>query len=107
MAFQSAQNTDARHAIINAVGGNQYNGLIFNIGCKTSDVWYNHFIIFIISSAKKDALKKLEPVVMDGSRRTGCLDSTRADVLTLVIQWASDHTSKQRILWIHGPAGSG
>src|SRR5882762_3555078 len=61
----------------------------------------------MISSAKEDALKKLEPVVMDGSRRTGCLESTRADVLTLVIQWVSDYTSKQKILWIHGPAGSG
>jgi ATP/maltotriose-dependent transcriptional regulator MalT len=44
---------------------------------------------------------------MDGSRRTGCLENTRTDVLKLVSQWASDPTSVQRVLWLHGPAGSG
>jgi hypothetical protein len=44
---------------------------------------------------------------MDGSRRTGCLENTRTDVLKLVIKWATDPTSTQRVLWLHGPAGSG
>jgi hypothetical protein len=44
---------------------------------------------------------------MDGSRRSVCLENTRVDILTLVIRWASDPTSTQRVLWLHGPAGSG
>ena len=44
---------------------------------------------------------------MDGSSRTGCLENTRTDVLKLVIKWATDPTSTQRMLWLHGPAGSG
>ena len=39
--------------------------------------------------------------------RTGCLENTRSDILTLVIDWARNPTSTQRALWLHGPAGSG
>ena len=44
---------------------------------------------------------------MDGSMRTGCLENTRTDILTLIVDWASNPTSTQKTLWLHGPAGSG
>jgi hypothetical protein len=44
---------------------------------------------------------------MDGSRRTGCLENTKDDMLQLVIKWASDSAPVERVLWLHGLAGSG
>jgi hypothetical protein len=64
-------------------------------------------LIYIIIIATKGVLDKLEPANMDGSSRTGCLENTRTDVLNSVIEWASDSTSTQRVLFLHGPAGSG
>ena len=49
----------------------------------------------------------LEPANMDGSRRIGCLEDTRTDVLKLVVKWVSDTRHAQTVLWLHGPAGSG
>src|ERR1700735_4974816 len=62
----------------------------------------------IISTAKEGVLKKLQPANMDGSKRMpGCLENTRIELLTLILQWASDPTSTHSVLWLHGPAGSG
>ncbi|KIM73294.1 hypothetical protein PILCRDRAFT_81288, partial [Piloderma croceum F 1598] len=44
---------------------------------------------------------------MDASRRTGCLLNTRTDVLKFVVDWVNDTRSEQKMLWIHGLAGSG
>jgi hypothetical protein len=52
-------------------------------------------------------LKKLEPAKMDPSRRTECLERTRTDVLTFIIDWASDLGQAQNVLLLHGLAGSG
>jgi hypothetical protein len=43
---------------------------------------------------------------MDTSRRTACLPNTRVGVIGFIKDWAND-TSEQRMLWIHGLAGSG
>ncbi|KIM80583.1 hypothetical protein PILCRDRAFT_526836 [Piloderma croceum F 1598] len=87
MASHSAQLTDARHATIYNVGGSQY-------------IYKSH-------NSKDSVLDKLKPANMDGSMRTGCLNNTRADVLTLVIDWVCNPGSVQRTLWLHGPPGSG
>lgn len=64
--------------------------------------------VISLDLAKANVLEKLKPVDMDGSGRTGCLENTRTDVLTMVINWASNpSTGTQRALWLHGPAGSG
>jgi hypothetical protein len=52
-------------------------------------------------------LEALKPAEMDCTMRTGCLGDTRADVLTKIVDWAYEPASTQRILWLHGPAGSG
>jgi polynucleotide 5'-kinase involved in rRNA processing len=57
--------------------------------------------------ADQDILDKLEPAKLDPSRRTECLANTRKDVLKFVIDWVNDTRSEQRMLWIHGLAGSG
>jgi len=45
---------------------------------------------------------------MDASNRTGCLPNTREDILNFVVDWANDpRCNEQKILWIHGLAGSG
>ena len=44
---------------------------------------------------------------MDASTRTGCLPSTRADILKFIVEWVDDRTSQQTVLWLHGLAGSG
>lgn len=54
-----------------------------------------------------DSLGKLEPARMDASSRTGCLDNTRTDVLTFIREWVDTQNSEHRILWLHGPPGSG
>jgi NACHT domain len=106
MAFLNAQNTDARYATFYDVRGNQHNELHLN--CKISSLRRNVVLTHNTYLSAKDALlEKLKPADMDGSRRTGCLENTRNDVLTLVIDWASNPTSTQKALWLHGPAGSG
>ena len=57
--------------------------------------------------AKEDILKKLEPAKMDPSRRTECLAGTRTDVLNFIVDWVSDFSCTQNILWLYGFAGSG
>jgi hypothetical protein len=44
---------------------------------------------------------------MDASRRTSCLHDTRTDILKFVVDWVNDTRSEQKMLWIHGLAGSG
>jgi NACHT domain len=106
MAFLNAQNTDARYATFYDVRGNQHNELHLN--CKISSLRRSVVLTHNTYLSAKDALlEKLKPADMDGSRRTGCLENTRNDVLTLVIDWASNPTSTQKALWLHGPAGSG
>lgn len=43
---------------------------------------------------------------MDASGRTACLPNTRVDVIGFIVDWANG-TSEQKMLWIHGLAGSG
>ena len=56
---------------------------------------------------KDSVLEKLNPANMDGSMRTGCLENTRTDILTLIVDWACNPAPTQRTLWLHGPPGSG
>ena len=42
---------------------------------------------------------------MDASRCTECLPYTRTEVLKFIIDWVNDLASKEKILWVHGPAG--
>ncbi|KIM90352.1 hypothetical protein PILCRDRAFT_59878 [Piloderma croceum F 1598] len=44
---------------------------------------------------------------MGPSRRTECLQNTRNDILKFVVEWANNVRSEQKMLWIHGLAGSG
>ncbi|KIM76734.1 hypothetical protein PILCRDRAFT_640905 [Piloderma croceum F 1598] len=76
-------NYDVRNSAFNSVSGDQ--------------VIYN----------SRDVLDRLEPVRMDASRRTACHPNTRVDILKFVVDWANDARNEQRMLWIHGPAGSG
>jgi NACHT domain len=64
-------------------------------------------VLTISVSDSQDVLDTLDPVTMDASRRTGCLPNTRTDVLKLVVDWANDTRSEQKMLWIRGLAGSG
>jgi hypothetical protein len=44
---------------------------------------------------------------MESSLRTECLPSTRQDILSEIINWATDHTNSQNVFWLHGLAGLG
>lgn len=52
-------------------------------------------------------MKKLGPATMDPSKRTGCLENTRVDIIKSIIDWVFDPTSTQNVLWLNGLAGSG
>jgi hypothetical protein len=52
-------------------------------------------------------LQKLEPAQMDFSTRTECLPGTRVGILQYILDWAFNLSVKQRVLWLHGLAGSG
>jgi NACHT domain len=53
-------------------------------------------------------LEDLEPVRMDASDRTTCLPTTRHDVLSFIINWATRPSGDTaNILWVHGLAGAG
>jgi hypothetical protein len=52
-------------------------------------------------------LDKLEHVGMDASERTNCLPDTRVNILQFITAWVNGTGSKQRMLWLHGLAGSG
>jgi NACHT domain len=78
----------------NNVGRNQYN--ITNITYSS----YNN-------TALDQTLQKLEPACMDGSMRSECLKGTRVDVLQSIINWHSNTSVDQRVLWLHGLAGTG
>jgi hypothetical protein len=60
-----------------------------------------------ISLVRKQTLLQLAPPEMDGSSRPECLPSTRQAVLREIIDWATDPTREENILWYHGLAGSG
>ena len=51
-------------------------------------------------------LQKLKPAPMDASERSPCLEGTREEIIQSVIAWASN-SSRERVLWLHGLAGSG
>ena len=44
---------------------------------------------------------------MDASNRTECLSGTRADVIEFIEDWASNLTTAEGVVWLHGLAGSG
>ena len=52
-------------------------------------------------------LQELEPTRMDASDRIACLPSTCHDVLSFIIDWATQPSGKIQILWMHGVAGVG
>ena len=44
---------------------------------------------------------------MDSSLLKGCLPSTRQDILSQIINWATDLSCTENVFWLHGLAGSG
>jgi NACHT domain len=52
-------------------------------------------------------LLELVAAEMEASGRAECLPSTRQDVLSKIIDWATDPSCSQNVLWYHGLAGSG
>ncbi|KIM73744.1 hypothetical protein PILCRDRAFT_719267 [Piloderma croceum F 1598] len=54
-----------------------------------------------------ETLRKLEPARMDACTRIECLPGTRTDILQSIDDWQSNTEADQRILWLHGLAGSG
>jgi len=52
-------------------------------------------------------LLELAPAIIESSSRKECLPSTRQDVLSDIINWATDSSATQSVLWLHGVAGSG
>ena len=107
MAFQSIQNIDARHVLINNVGRDQYNIVYKFEGQFRLIAFISNRSDLKSYTVREDVLKKLEPVKMDPSRRTECLEGTRTDILDFIINWVSDATCPQNVLWVHGLAGSG
>jgi hypothetical protein len=84
MAFQSIQNIDARHVIINNVGRDQYNIVYKFEGQFRLMAFISNRSNLKSYAVREDVLKKLEPVKMDPSRRTECLEGTRTDILDFV-----------------------
>lgn len=76
-----------------------------------SEITSHHDGLLILASCSYtdgvDALQSLEPVRMDASRRKGCLENTRTEVLRFIVDWVNDSSSHENILWLHGLAGSG
>jgi hypothetical protein len=53
-------------------------------------------------------LSRLKPAGMDATKRDHCLEGTRTQVLKSITDWVADTSvGNQRILWLHGLAGSG
>jgi NACHT domain len=59
------------------------------------------------SLVRKQTLLELLPAEMEASGRLECLPSTRQDVLRKIVDWATDPSGIQNVLWLHGLAGSG
>jgi NACHT domain len=52
-------------------------------------------------------LLELAPSDMESSLLKGCLPSTRQDILSQIVNWATDLSGTQNVLWLRGLAGSG
>ena len=50
---------------------------------------------------------ELAPAELDASGRPACHPSTRQNVLSEIIDWATNPSCEQNVLWYHGLAGSG
>ncbi|KIM77597.1 hypothetical protein PILCRDRAFT_614766 [Piloderma croceum F 1598] len=55
----------------------------------------------------KQTLLELAPADLQSSIIAECLPSTRQDVLSEIITWATDPSGVQNVLWLYGLAGSG
>ena len=64
------------------------------------------YLTHIQLSALDHTLGKLRPALMDGSSRPECLPGTRSHLLRSIMDWIFS-SNAQRILWLHGLAGSG
>jgi len=58
-------------------------------------------------SATAQILQDLQPTRMDASERTECLQGTRAETIQFIIDWATGPVGSQKVLWLHGLAGTG
>jgi hypothetical protein len=106
MASQPISYTDARNPTFNEVGGDQVN-MVFGKYVLLAGATLRLTTGVITLTGGQDSLDKLKPVVMDASRRTGCLQGTRRDVLKFIVDWVHNPHGQQNILWLHGLAGSG
>ena len=100
-------NVDARGSTTNNVGRDQYN-LTFN---RRFESWFfhswNHIGKLTSFSVAEKLSKSLKPSHIDTVGRTACLQGTRTKIIESIINWGTDISSEQNILWLYGLAGSG
>ena len=102
-------NIDARNGTLNHVSGDLYM-ISHRVECKPLPSSRLGFLLihhFSLSKATGRILQKLQPACMDASDRTECLPGTRVAIIQLIMDWALDLTSTQKIFWLHGLAGIG
>ncbi|KAK6978278.1 hypothetical protein R3P38DRAFT_3119326 [Favolaschia claudopus] len=56
---------------------------------------------------ESDLLKKLTPAQYDAALRDECLEGTRREILTEIVEWLSSGADTRNIMWLYGVAGSG
>ncbi|KAK7034967.1 WD40 repeat-like protein [Favolaschia claudopus] len=56
---------------------------------------------------ESDLLKKLSPAQYDAALRDECLEGTRREILTEIVEWLSSGADARNIMWLYGVAGSG
>lgn len=100
------------HEAYNDVAGNQY---IYNSNILPEVVDLGgevclceiHASLTNCSTAAERILRRLRPVNMDASHRTGCLPGTRTTWTQFIMNWALNPSEGRNVLWIYGLAGSG
>lgn len=63
--------------------------------------------LFIYFAVRKQTLLELAPADLQSSLIEECLPSTRQDVLSDIVRWATDPCGVKNVFWLCGVAGSG
>jgi hypothetical protein len=98
--FSTAYSAGRDQTIITQIGCE----FSLDIPCKFRARYLNHLQFVALDPSQ--ALSKLNPAAMDASSRSECLQGTRLDALLSITDWIRLAT-EQRVLWLHGVAGSG
>src|ERR1700685_609660 len=61
----------------------------------------------LLCLVRKQTLLELEPAKMEASGRSECLPSTRQDILSEIVDWATKPSGDHNIFWLYGLAGAG